>query len=48
MKDTQQLIKNNSQEGRCEDVLPKTFIDAVEDIESGDRYYYADGTEALA
>ena len=48
MKDIQQLIKKNSQEGRYEDIFPKTFIDAVEDRESGDKYYYADGTEALA
>lgn len=35
MKDIQQLIKKNSQEGRYEDIFPKTFIDAVEDRESG-------------
>ena len=29
MKDIQQLIKKNSQEGRYKDVFPKTFIDAV-------------------
>ena len=29
MKDIQQLIKKNSQEGRYEDIFPKTFIDAV-------------------
>ena len=28
MKDIQQLIKKNSQDGRYEDVLPKTSIDA--------------------
>ena len=48
MKDIQQLIKKNSQEGRYEDIFPKTFTDAVEDRESGDKYYYADVTEALA
>lgn len=31
MKDIQQLIKKNSQEGRYEDIFPKTFIDAVID-----------------
>lgn len=31
MKDIQQLIKKNSQEGRYEDIFPKTFIDAVVD-----------------
>lgn len=31
----QQLIKKNSQEGRYEDIFPKTFIDAVLDKESG-------------
>ena len=35
MKDIQQLIKKNSQEGRYEDIFPKTFIDAVIDRESG-------------
>ncbi|WCF58752.1 putative C-type lectin [Bacteroides phage PhiCrAssBcn18] len=35
MKDIQQLIKKNSQEGRYEDIFPKTFIDAVIDKESG-------------
>lgn len=35
MKDIQQLIKKNSQQGRYEDIFPKTFIDAVEDRESG-------------
>lgn len=35
MKDIQQLIKKNSQEGRYEDIFPKTFIDAVLDKESG-------------
>lgn len=35
MKDIQQLIKKNSQEGRYESVLPKTFTDAVIDKESG-------------
>lgn len=35
MKDIQQLIKKNSQEGRYEDIFPKTFIDAVKDKESG-------------
>jgi hypothetical protein len=34
MKDIQQLIKKNSQEGRYEDIFPKTFIDAVLDKES--------------
>lgn len=37
MKDIQQLIKKNSQEGRYEDIFPKTFIDAVEDRESGNN-----------
>lgn len=35
MKDIQQLIKKNSQEGRYEGIFPKTFIDAVLDKESG-------------
>lgn len=35
MKDIQQLIKKNSQQGRYEDIFPKTFIDAVLDKESG-------------
>ena len=35
MKDIQQLIKKNSQDGRYEDIFPKTFIDAVLDKESG-------------
>ena len=35
MKDIQQLIKKNSQEGRYEDIFPKTFTDAVKDKESG-------------
>lgn len=34
MKDIQQLIKKNSQEGRYEDIFPKTFLDAVIDKES--------------
>ena len=29
MKDIQQLIKKNSQDGKYEDILPKTFTDAV-------------------
>lgn len=37
MKDIKQLIKKNSQEGRYEDIFPKTFIDAVEDRESGNN-----------
>lgn len=37
MKDIQQLIKKNSQEGRYEDIFPKTFIDVVEDRESGNN-----------
>lgn len=37
MKDIQQLIKKNIQEGRYEDIFPKTFIDAVEDRESGNN-----------
>lgn len=37
MKDIQQLIKKNSQEGRYEDIFPKTFTDAVEDRESGNN-----------
>lgn len=37
MKDIQQLIKKNSQEGRYEDIFPKTFIDAVKDRESGNN-----------
>lgn len=35
MKDIQQLIKKNSQQGRYEDIFPKTFLDAVIDKESG-------------
>lgn len=35
MKDIQQLIKKNSQQGRYEDIFPKTFVDAVLDRESG-------------
>lgn len=35
MKDIQQLIKKNSQEGRYEDIFPKTFIDAIQDKQSG-------------
>lgn len=35
MKDIQQLIKKNSQEGRYEDIFPKTFLDAVIDKDSG-------------
>ena len=35
MKHTQQLIKKNSQDGRYEDIFPKTFTDAVKDKESG-------------
>lgn len=35
MKDIQQLIKKNSQQGRYEDIFPKTFLDAVLDKESG-------------
>lgn len=35
MKDIQQLIKKDSQEGRYEDIFPKTFIDAISDKESG-------------
>ena len=35
MKDIQQLIKKNNQQGRYEDIFPKTFIDAVIDKESG-------------
>lgn len=34
MKDIQQLIKKNSQEGRYEDIFPKTFIDAIKDKET--------------
>ena len=37
MKDIQQLIKKNSQEGRHEGIFHKTFTDAVEDIESGEN-----------
>ena len=37
MKDIQQLIKKNSQEGRYEDIFPKTFIDAVKDRGSGNN-----------
>ena len=29
MKDIQQLIKKNSQEGRYEDIFPNDFTDAV-------------------
>lgn len=35
MKDIQQLIKKNSQEGRYESIFPKTFTDAVIDRENG-------------
>ena len=35
MKDIQQLIKKNSQDGRYEDIFPKTFIDAGEAIVTG-------------
>lgn len=35
MKDIQQLIKKNSQEGRYENIFPKTFTDAVIDRENG-------------
>lgn len=31
MKEIQQLIKKNSQEGRYEDIFPKTFTDAITD-----------------
>lgn len=48
MKDIQQLIKKNSQDGRYEDIFHKTFTDAVEDRESDDKYYYSDGTEVLS
>ena len=29
MKDIQQLIKKNSEDGRYEDIFPKTFTDVV-------------------
>ena len=35
MKDIQQLIKKNNQEGRYNDIFPKTYTDAVEDRGSG-------------
>lgn len=35
MKDIQQLIKKNSQQGRYENIFPKTFLDAVIDKGSG-------------
>lgn len=35
MKDIQQLIKKNNQEGRYDDIFPKTYTDAVEDRGSG-------------
>lgn len=35
MKDIQQLIKRDNQEGKYKDIFPKTFIDAVKDRESG-------------
>ena len=35
MKDIQQLIKKNSQQGRYEDIFPKTFLDAVRDKGTG-------------
>lgn len=35
MKDIQQLIKKNNQEGRYNDIFPKTFLDAVRDRQSG-------------
>lgn len=31
MKDIQQLIKKNNQDGRYKDIFPKTFLDAVKD-----------------
>lgn len=43
MKDIQQLIKKNSQEGRYEDIFPKTFTDAVRDRNTNDTI-----TEILA
>lgn len=35
MKDIQQLIKKDSQEGRYADIYPKTFLDAVKDKATG-------------
>lgn len=35
MKDIQQLIKKNNQEGRYNDIFPKTFLDAVRDRQTG-------------
>ena len=35
MKDIQQLIKKNNQEGRYKDIFPKTFLDAVKDRQTG-------------
>lgn len=35
MKDIQQLIKKNNQEGRYKDIFPKTFLDAVRDRQTG-------------
>lgn len=40
MKDIQQLIKKNSQEGRYEDIFPKTFIDAVSNKVASVRSYW--------
>lgn len=35
MKDIQQLIKKNNQDGRYKDIFPKTFLDAVKDRQTG-------------
>jgi hypothetical protein len=35
MKDIQQLIKKNNQDGRYKDIFPKTFLDAVRDRQTG-------------
>lgn len=35
MKDIQQLIKKDSQQGRYESIFPKTFIDAITDKTTG-------------
>ena len=35
MKDIQQLIKKNNQEGRYNDIFPKTYIDAIRDKKTG-------------
>lgn len=40
MKDIQQLIKKNNQEGMYEDIFPKTFIDVVSKKFASVRSYW--------